>query len=81
MQLRVEKNIPVWAPERATKSIRQIVDRMEFGDSIMVKDLRQKNNLLTAIASRNHKAVSRQIVENDKVVGWRVWKQPKVAGA
>ena len=81
MQLRVEKNIPVWAPQRVDKSIRQIVNHMEFGDSIMVKELRQKNNLLTAINERNAKAVSRQIVENNKVIGWRIWKQPKVAGA
>ena len=81
MQFRVEKNIPVWAPERVDRTMTKVIDRMEFGDSIMVKELKHKNNLVTAITTRHHKAVTRQVVENNKVIGWRVWKQPKVAGA
>lgn len=77
MQFRVEKNIPIWAPANRKRPIAEVVERMEFGDSIMVREENHRNNLVSAITLRNHKAVTRQVIENNKVIGWRVWKQPK----
>ena len=81
MQFRVEKNIPIWAPANRKKPMGEVIDRMEFGDSVMVREEKHKNNLVSAITLRNHKAVTRQVVENNRVIGWRVWKQPKAVGA
>lgn len=80
MEFRVEKNIPVWAPANHTP-MGEVVDRMEFGDSVMVREEKSKNNLVSAITVRNHKAVTRQVIENNIVIGWRVWKQPKAVEA
>lgn len=82
MALRIEKNIPIWEPANRIQKgpMGILVDSMEFGDSVMITDEKLKSNVASAIVVRQHKAVTRQIIENNEVIGWRVWKMPKVVG-
>lgn len=77
MALRIEKNIPIWTPAHRVNTVAQVSERMDFGDSVFCKEERKKLALISALHQRHHKAVSRQVLEAGKVVGWRVWKMPK----
>ena len=75
---KIEKGIPAPIPKKRTIKTKELVAKMESGDSIFIPyDLDKyragegnMTGLLTAIRKSGHKGVSRTI--NGK--GWRVWK-------
>lgn len=74
MKFKIEKAIPLPNPDRGKTTWTRIVDDMKLGDSVLVNNRGEANNLRQTLRARGFQGTTR--AEGKKIRVWKTLRQP-----
>ena len=71
--MKIDKNIPIPTYHHANSKYVKIINQMEIGDSVVLENVKTRNNFYQCMRRKGYKAVTRKITDQGYGL-YRIWR-------